>query len=566
MKILFRNISYLTIGICFIIQIFFVTDIHSQVELVPVSHPVYDFLKGMQLKGIIKEYNSSMIPISRGEVSTYLKKIGKSELLTKTEKKIVEDFNTEFEFDINGSLINSVSLLKKFDENSFFSNKKQKYIYNYVDTNASLFLNVFGELNSKSVKSDGGDKSVFMGDLGFAVRGTLYNRLGYSVSYTGGKSFRGNENDLLFAVKNDPLLKNSPVFTKGEHYFDFFNAHLRFITKDNWLSLTLGREAINCGFGYIDKMFLSNNTVPMDFLKLDLNYKKISYTFTYGSLKGDSIGMNLQSKNIAFHRLNVNFSETFKVGYFESVLVNDNPFSFVYFNPVSFITSADLNTGAKETTYNNTLMGFDLEINPVKNLSVQGTFLVDDINFSSVFKSDSSSFDNKFGYQIGTLWNEAFTIPNIALAVEYTRLNPFVYTHRFNVNSYTNWGLSLGHSLPPNSDEISIKINYNITNRLKLILLYQFQRSAGGIYFDSVRKQIINYGGNINRGDGDNLINSKFLLGDRINRTYISADIIFEPIKQYYFEFRYKYGFYDIIYLSKNQKESYFFANFKAIL
>jgi hypothetical protein len=547
----------------FVLLILYTQKICSQVELVSASHPVYEFLKRMQLMGIIKEYNSSLIPISRSEVSSYLKKIESSEYLSKTDKKILQDYKIEFEYDLNNTLKNSTSIEKEFDKISFFGNKKQKYLYNYVDSNATLFIDFLSDISYRSLQDDLGNHSIVLGDLGFKFRGTLYNKIGYSVGFIGGQKLHGQNSDLIFAVENEPVLKANTNFLSGNNYFEYFNGYFRYQAKNNWLSLSLGREAINCGFGYIDKLFLSNNTVPIDFLKLDLNYKKINYTFTYGSIKGDSLGTDLKSKNIAFHRLNIRFSDIFKMGYYEAVIISNNPFSFVYFNPVSFITSADLNTGAKETSKNNTLMGFDFELNPVKNVVLQGSLLIDDINFSTMFKNDYTSNENKIGYQAGTVWTNAFKIPDIDLTVEYTRLNPFIYSHRSNKDSYTNCGLSLGHALPPNSDEIAVKLNYNKSNRIKLNLLYQFQRSAQGIYYDSTIKRIINYGGNINRGDGDYLINNTFLLGDRINRNIFTAHLILEPIKQYLFEFIYQYRFINLIYMSKRSKEYYFLANFK---
>lgn len=538
----------------------------AQLELLSASHPIYDFLKRMQLEKVITGYNSSLIPISRNEVAGYLKIIKENKQISSVDRKILEDYLIEFEYDLSKTRNNSTSLVNKFEEKSLFGNKKQKYFYSFADSNATLFMNVPLSFSSRGSNGDYGDNLISLGELGLSLRGSLYNKIGYSISFTGGQRISGNDASTKFEMNKDPYLKSNPKFLTGNNYYDYFSGHVRFQTPNNWLALTVGREPLLAGFGYIDRMFISNNTVPMDFLKLDLNYKKLKYTFSYGSISGDSLGMDLKSKNIAFHRLNIQFSDALKIGYYESVIMSDNPFSFVYLNPISFITSADLNSGAKETTENNTLMGLDIEVIPFKNVAVQGTLLVDDINFSTLFKNDISSNDNKLGYQLGTIWTKAFTIPNLTFILEYTRLNPFVYTHRFNKDAYTNWGLSLGHALPPNSDEIALKFNYNISNRAKISLQYQFQRSADGIYYDSVNKQIINYGGNINRGDGDKNIYNTFLLGDRTNRNIFTANFIFEPIKQYFLEFMCQLNQYNLIYLSKIEKEAYFRAFLKILL
>ncbi|MBK7160634.1 MAG: hypothetical protein IPH77_19355 [Ignavibacteria bacterium] len=81
--------------------------------------------------------------------------------------------------------------------------------------------------------------------------------------------------------------------------FDTFDGYLRYRTNKNWLALTVGRNPVYQGFGFIDRLFLSNNTVPFDFLKLDLAYKAVSYSFLYGSPRGDSLGIPLDAKNLS---------------------------------------------------------------------------------------------------------------------------------------------------------------------------------------------------------------------------------------------------------------------------
>jgi hypothetical protein len=276
------------------------------------------------------------------------------------------------------------------------------------------------------------------------------------------------------------------------------------------------------------------------------------------------LGIPIQSKNIASHRLDVKFANQFKVGFYESVIISNVPFNFKYLNPVSFLTSADLNTTVQETTADNTLLGFDLEYLPVKNLALQGTFLIDDINLSSLFKNDYTSNDNKFGYQIGTLWTDALMIPNLNFAVEYTRMDPFVYSHRSNKSTYTNWDLPLGHALPPNSDEVAFKLHYDLTNRIKIDFIYQFQRSGEGILFDSTGKLLVNYGGNINRGDGDYYIQKNiFLNGNRINRNLFTVNFVFEPIKQYFMELKYQFKALDLKYLNKKTNDNLYWITLR---
>ncbi|MBK8551912.1 MAG: hypothetical protein IPL53_12925 [Ignavibacteria bacterium] len=147
------------------------------------------------------------------------------------------------------------------------------------------------------------------------------------------------------------------------------------------------------------------------------------------------------------------------------------------------------------------------------------------------------------------------------LALEYTHLDPFVYSHRSNKSTYTNYLMSLGHALPPNSDEIAAKFSYDITNRLQIDLLYQHQRSGEGIVVDSTGRLIANYGGNINFGLGDAYLRTNgFLDGTRINRDIFTAGIYWEPVRQFYLEGKFQYRIINNLTEDIKFKDSYYFA------
>lgn len=538
----------------------------SQVELVDVRNPVYSFLKRMQLMEIIPEYNSSDIPISRGQTGSYLITIiSHVNQLTDTDKKLLLDYEAEFEYDMFGRTTKQAALFAKDGLKNIFNNEKQKHLYFYTDSTKTFFGDIGGMLSQRGSSGDSvGDNSILLSRAAVNLRGTFYNSVAYFLNLSTGQYSHADDSDFVFAANTDPYLKGNKNFLHDKRNFNSFEAYLRYQTETNWLSLTFGRLPVNFGFGYIDKLFLGNNTVPFDFGKLDVNYKAVSYTFLYGSLIGDSVGIypeysvrELSAKNIATHILNVNFSTAFKLGLWESVIISEQPFSFTYLNPISFLTSADLSIGAKQTAENNTLLGFDFEIIPVKRLSFQTSFLIDDLNFGTLFEDESLN-ENKFGWQIGTMWTNPL---NMNLTFEYTHLDPFVYSHRFNKSTYTNYLMSLGHALPPNSDEIAMMLDYYITNRLRVNLLYQHQRSGEGIVLDSAGFVIANYGGNINFGIGDSYLrNNGFLDGTRINRNIITGTVVWQPVKQYYIEGKCQYRITDNLTQNFSLNDFYCFA------
>lgn len=529
--------------------------VYAQVETVPANDRVYDFLKRMQINGVI-DYNSSILPLSRAKVADYLKEIsdrvtsdfdksGRTEqvLLTKVDKEMLKDYINEYEYEITGSTKESMGFLNKPIWEYFVKDKK-KYFYKFNDSIATLFVNLQGYMNQGLSNGDSlGKNAIILGNLGFQVRGTIMNTVGFSLRASNGQRIAGDQKSLDFVTETMPKFRSFYKFKSESNNFDYYEGYLRYkLGKDNF-AVTIGRDAVFYGFGYLDKMFLSNNTVPFSFIKFDLNYGAFAYNFIYGSLKGDSLGVkDIAMKNIVTHKLSVNFSRHVRAGFFEALITSDRPFNFTYLNPFSFIRSADYNAGSDQSALNNALMGFDIEVNPIKNFAVQGSLLIDDLNFSTMFKNENETGglgnDNRFAWQLGVIWTDAFTLPNLSFTAEYTRINPFVYTHRTNKSQFTNWSLPLGHNLPPNSDEVAFKFSYDFTNRLNINILYQHQRSGPGFVFtgDSL---VQNYGGNINRGDGDIKYDDKFLQGNRVDRDIVTFGLRWMPVYQYVLDVKY---------------------------
>lgn len=518
----------------------------------------------MQLAEIIPGYNSSDIPFSGYKIAEYLKTIkSKYTKLSSADRKFLEDYEAEFEYDIYRSTEKRYSVISSENIKNIFSNKKQKGLFSYTDSSFTFFPGITARVSQRSSSGDSvKDNSILLAEAGIKIRGTLFNSLGYYLNLKNGQPVTGNDSDIVFARESDPELKGNTNFISRRN-FNSFEGYLRYQTKRDWLSLTFGRTRLIQGKGYIDKLFLSDNTYPFDFGKLDLSYKKVSYSFTYGSIKGDSVFRPLSAKNIATHYLNIDFSDAFRAGFWEAVIVSNQPFSFTYLNPVSFLTSADLSSGREKTTENNALIGIDVEVVPVKNLSLQSTLLIDDLTFGTLFKKDSLN-ENKFGWQFGALWTNSL---NMNFSAEFTHLDPFVYSHRTNKSTYTNRSMSLGHALPPNSDEIALKMDYNITNRLNIKIMYQHQRSGEGIILDSNGKITANYGGNINFGLGDAYLRTNgFLDGIRINRDIFTFGFLWQPVKQFYVEGKFQYRNTNNISRDLKFRDFYYFATIKADL
>jgi hypothetical protein len=223
-------------------------------------------------------------------------------------------------------------------------------------------------------------------------------------------------------------------------------------------------------------------------------------------------GIHIPPKYMAMHRFALQPSWG-EIALWEATVYSDRPMDLAYINPLSFLKSVEHSLRDRD----NSLMGIDITIRPMKNLSLKGSFLLDDLVFSEI---GTDYWSNK------TAWNiAAITTLNcgIDVGIEYSKIDPFTYTHFNNQNSYTNDSAMIGNDLLPNSDRATLLINYWYGQRYPIQLNLSYTRHGENVY-DDEGTLIENVGGNPNLGhDGMNAWDAPFLAGTR--NDYISTDI-----------------------------------------
>jgi len=507
----------------------------AQRELVSSDHPVYKFLLRQQLEEHIHGFAWGMLPLSRKEVTAFLRTLREDStrvLLSETDRGILSDFCVEFSQDLDHSGSHSESFIPEWKISGVFSDDKQKSLYSYSDSSITLVVDALGDLSRRETWGDSlGKGYAGLGDLGVRFRGTFNDRLGFFLQATNG-SLLGGSHDV--ALLENRLKANHKFGEFGSSNFDITKGYLRY--DGDWISMMAGRDQLLWGAGYADRAVFSDNTVPFDFFRIDLRSGTFHYAFLHGSLVGpDSTGHTLPSKYIAAHRVEFNVGKRVRIGFSEAVLYSLQPVNFALLNPLTFLTSAELSTEMpqKEDNAHNTILWLDVEVTPARNARVFGSILVDDVKFSTLTKNDISGNSNKFGWQTGLLLNDVFEIPTLVLTGEYTRINPFVLTHWTNYNSYTNWGLSLGPSVPPNTDEWLFQAEYAFSSRVSVRGSVRFQRSGESI-FDANGNLIYDAGNDILLGQ-DHLVHPNvFLEGRRVNRTMGILHFDWQPLRQYF--------------------------------
>ena len=87
----------------------------AQRELLPVTHPVYKFLLRQQMLGTISDVHWGMLPNTRTDIAHFLMATkAHNQKLSRIDRRKLEDFSVEFEYDMQKTLLNASPLFPEF--------------------------------------------------------------------------------------------------------------------------------------------------------------------------------------------------------------------------------------------------------------------------------------------------------------------------------------------------------------------------------------------------------------------------------------------------------------------
>jgi len=542
-----------------------VSSLFAQQENVPLDNDVYTFLKEMKVKGIIEGIHDDSPNKSRQEVKNFLRKIEESKnILSSTENGLLNKFIAEF-YDQEAGKENSAQFFGDGFSNSFSDlfSWKNRFIYAYREPEANFYLNVLGRFAYGQTFSPEKHNSTLY-DIGFRFRGTVFNHLGYNLSVQKG----GVSGSQSYARLFDPRLNYNFKFVEAIENignYDFAKGYLRYYTepaKNMRLALQLGREKIKFGYGYGSKFVISGDHTLMDFFRLNFDYGVFSFTSITASTVGtfsENRDLNY-TKFLAINRFKLNFPKLIEFGLGENIIYTGRGVDLAYLNPMIFYKFVEMSLQDRD----NGSVWLDFQTHFLKNVEISGTFFLDENILSHLQKLNL--FSNKTAYQFGVFWYSPFSVSDLTLTAEYTKIRPYVYTHTNHKNSYTAYGELLGHSIGPNADEILFKADYNLNEWIRLGGSYQYIRSGENIY-DSEGRLLFNAGGDpfVPHRMTIDAERIEFLDGERINKNLLTANIKIEPLRKFYINLTYKFLLVNNITRNLEDKTSYVLltANFE---
>ena len=301
---------------------------------------------------------------------------------------------------------------------------------------------------------------VFLNSKGLTIRGRIGKRIGFDAYVTdnqerGPEFFRERitQYDAVPGVgfykdfkttAVDYLDARGSVFFNGGKYFDF----------------QFGYDKNFIGNGY-RSLFLSDFGNSYLFFRMNAHVWKLAYNMMIMELVPQTISISagnkiLDKKYAAIHHLSINVAPYLNLGLFDAVIFGRaNHIEFSYLNPVIFLRAAEQQNGSPD----NALLGFDFKANAGRQGQFYGQFLLDEFVLKEI-RAGNGWWGNKFGFQLGAKYIDAFDVKNLDFQGELNVARPFTYSHFDSVANYTHYNQPLAHPFGANFIETVGIIRY----------------------------------------------------------------------------------------------------------
>lgn len=311
--------------------------------------------------------------------------------------------------------------------------------------------------------------NTFVNTRGLHVQGGLGKSLTFTSSiYESQGRFADYYNDYSSSIRPSggnpaiiPGIGIAKQFRTDAYDFPLAEANLKF-KPSNMIDLQLGYGRNFIGDGY-RSLLQSDAASPYPYLKINTTFWKIKYTNTYMWLKDVRPDVTSEgtyaTKYMASHYLSYNVSKRLNIGLFENVVwsnTNDRGFDVNFVNPIIFYRAVEFSSSSKS---GNAVLGATAKYKWNNQLNFYSQFLLDEFAIGDV-KEGKKSWRNKFGYQIGLKYYDAFKVKNLMLQMEYNHVRPYVYSHSNPLTNYGHNNQNMGHAWGGNFRELVGIVRY----------------------------------------------------------------------------------------------------------
>lgn len=427
----------------------------SDLEL---DHWAYDYLDRLRVKGLLNSFLYQTRPVPREEVARAIWEVFQAAKagdprLTEVERSQLEWLLMEF--------------AEELEDYSPSGVRRERHLFHWSGPHRGLTLDAIGESQGTVTFNQGENRRILDTRMEIRARGFLGKELTYAASVVKGQV----NSNLKRVTKNDVGLTEFFDSRGSYAYYDWSHAHLNL--RFPWLDLQLARQPISWGPGMRGNLALSDHPPAYDFVQIRATFHGIKFVHLHGFLLSDVktgyqtaegfIREEYANKYLAAHRLEIGLHSRVSLGLTEAIIYGERNLDLAYLNPLVFFWSAQHSSRDRD----NEILSADLRVWPIGGVSLYGALFLDELYLKKLFANDAR---NKIAVQGGVYLVDPLGLRDTDLRLEYARVQPCLYTHKFPVNTYRHNGVILGHWLEENGDDLYLETRYRLSRNLRMAL------------------------------------------------------------------------------------------------
>lgn len=523
---------------------------------VALEHEVYGLLDRLEVRGIVSDVGDGMRPMSQAHVSHLLSEALAEDRLQGLDRARVEEFADHFAMPdplepgqdsrhsrqaASGRVAHNRSVAHADPVLHEVTGQWVPPAVLYQTLQGWMELDLLARQQTDVFvgRKRDADEWVLRNRLGALVQGQLGTRVGFRISF---EQTREERAELNYPIRSDVFESRREAVQLKGGVFDYHEATaVVSFGLGSLVDVVAGKGQVMWGPAPQDNLGLSANTPSYGMVLLRSRLGVIRFEHLAARLRpcpdrpdsptcsglGDPDASYIvngmtrsldRQKYLAGHRLEITPRPWIDIGFQELVVYGDRGPELAYLNPFMFLWAAQSHLGDKD----NVMMTLDVDVRPRRGWRFFAAYAIDDLKKLKIFSDD---FANKFSLQIGGLWTDPLGAPDTDVRAEYVRIEPWIYTHKFPINTFRHFDAPLGHSLGPNSDRWQISVEHRWRRDLATRLRWTRARHGDNELLPD--GSIRNVGGDLHLGwrPGDDRMVKRFLDGNLSTWNTLGLDV-----------------------------------------
>lgn len=227
---------------------------------------------------------------------------------------------------------------------------------------------------------------------------------------------------------------------------------------NRFFTFTAGQGRNFLGEGY-RSVLLSDASFSYPFFRIQTSFWRFKYMNLWGQMNDLRRDAQVYSgvfakKFFSAHYLSANITERWNISFFEAIMYGDTNqlqgLDVSFLNPVIFYRPVEFATGSRN---GNALLGAASSYRFKKGLLAYTQFVLDEFNFAAI-QAQEGSWLNKYAFQLGLKYHNAWGIEGLFQRLEYNMARPHTFQHREVLTNYAHYGSPLAHPWGANFHEL----------------------------------------------------------------------------------------------------------------